>query len=315
MAELPSQEYLKSRIEYNPETGEVRWKPVATNGDWYKHRFNTTYANKLIGQRVRIDDVQYTTARLVYKIFYGRDPSGTLSYINNNRVDLRINNLQDRSCLENKLKESVTKLPPIEDIRPIPIDIDNLLKLDLKTGKIYWKPRGDTSFDSQYAGKEAGYYNGKYFSVTVKGTRYQFHRLVWALYYGTDPINYFIDHIDVNRGNNCVRNLRLANQSLNAHNKIGNKKFTTKNGTTYQTSIYVNRVSIFLGSYSSEQDAIDAYNKAEARYKPIYQFTEEEQAELDELYTNYPNVTRELQHRCHALQVKALNHYIEGATQ
>ena len=107
----------------------------------------------------------------------------------------------------------------------------------------------------------------------------------------------------------------MANRSFNAsqYNKAAPKYIAAKNKFTVEFTFYGKVFNV--GLFDTRVEANAAYEQALAKYKPIYQFTEEEQAELDELYTNYPNVSRELQHRCHALQVKALNHYIEGVTQ
>lgn len=45
------------------------------------------------------------------------------------------------------------------------------------------------------------------------------------------------------------------------------------------------------------------------RYKPIYEFTAEEQAVLDELYRTYPHCDAALQKRAHCLQVRAVQWY------
>ena len=71
MAELPSQDYLKSRIDYNPETGEARWKPVDESyGPGWKI-FNSRFAGNLLTNKLNINDKQYHVGRVVYKILYG----------------------------------------------------------------------------------------------------------------------------------------------------------------------------------------------------------------------------------------------------
>ena len=43
------------------------------------------------------------------------------------------------------------------------------------------------------------------------------HRLIWIYHYGQDP-DLDIDHIDRNRANNRIENLRLVTRSQNNHN-------------------------------------------------------------------------------------------------
>ncbi|WP_312284941.1 HNH endonuclease [Yokenella regensburgei] len=57
-----------------------------------------------------------------------------------------------------------------------------------------------------------------YWSVQLKGKKYYAHRIVWALVNGVIPCGYFIDHIDGDRANNYIINLRLATRAQNGQN-------------------------------------------------------------------------------------------------
>ena len=45
------------------------------------------------------------------------------------------------------------------------------------------------------------------------------HRIAWVLHYGTDPHPYHIDHINRNRSDNRITNLRLTTPKQNCANR------------------------------------------------------------------------------------------------
>jgi hypothetical protein len=63
----------------------------------------------------------------------------------------------------------------------------------------------------------------KYFSINAK--KYYNHRIVWFLHYGKMPK--YIDHIDGNRLNNKIENLRECNLTQNSCNSLKRKDNTS----------------------------------------------------------------------------------------
>ncbi|MEQ9843783.1 HNH endonuclease [Pectobacterium brasiliense] len=57
-----------------------------------------------------------------------------------------------------------------------------------------------------------------YWSVQLKGKKHAVHRIIWSLINGIIPAGYCIDHIDGDRSNNNILNLRLATREQNSHN-------------------------------------------------------------------------------------------------
>ncbi|UNK29070.1 HNH endonuclease [Serratia plymuthica] len=57
-----------------------------------------------------------------------------------------------------------------------------------------------------------------YWSVQVKGKKLAAHRVLWWLLNGEIPADLCIDHIDGNRGNNRLKNLRLCTRAQNNRN-------------------------------------------------------------------------------------------------
>ena len=109
--------------------------------------------------------------------------------------------------------------------------------------------------------------------IRVDKTKYLAHRLIWLWHHGEFPDEY-IDHIDGNRQNNKIENLRLAtiaqnnqNSKLRITNKIGYK------GVTYLPKVrkYWARVVAFnrqysLGYFDTPEEAHEAYKKGAVKH-------------------------------------------------
>ena len=61
-----------------------------------------------------------------------------------------------------------------------------------------------------------------YLIIKFKGIQYKAHRIAWVLYYGRFPKDN-IDHINNDRTDNRINNLRLLPQRLNCLNRDRNK--------------------------------------------------------------------------------------------
>jgi hypothetical protein len=273
---LPTQEYLKSRIEYNPETHLMTWKLVDESyGSRWRH-FNTAIAGTPLGEAVRINKSRFSRSSILARLLYNRDSS---------------------------------KEPDYHVINP---NVGDYLSYNHVTGDLVWiaKPNPRAT---NLLGRVAGNRN-IYIDVTVQGVRYKGHRLAWFLYYGVDPGKYQIDHIDENKYNNSILNLRLANNSFNTQVRNKQARGYVKKDGSYFCHIEVNNRREYLGVFTTEQEAKQAYETALKNYKPVYSFTDEEQAVLDELYNYYPNCAAALQQRCHDIHVKAIQTYIDAAS-
>lgn len=80
-----------------------------------------------------------------------------------------------------------------------------------------------------------------YWSVQVKGKKLAAHRVLWWLLNGEIPSGLCIDHIDGNRGNNRLDNLRLCSRAENNRNtrkRAGRlPKGITAVGRSYQAQV------------------------------------------------------------------------------
>ena len=61
--------------------------------------------------------------------------------------------------------------------------------------------------------------NRGYWQVRLLGERFVQHRIVWELHFGPIPEGRVIDHIDRDKSNNRIENLRCTSQSSNMTNQ------------------------------------------------------------------------------------------------
>jgi hypothetical protein len=107
-----------------------------------------------------------------------------------------------------------------------------------------------------------------YIIVSVKDKTYPLHRIVWMYLYGKFPKEQ-IDHINCNRSDNRLINLREATNQENQRNK----KLRSDNKSGYIGVSWFNRDSKWkadiridgktkhLGYYDTPEEASDAYKK------------------------------------------------------
>lgn len=86
------------------------------------------------------------------------------------------------------------------------------------------------------------------------------HRLVWQYHTGEEPDG-ILDHIDGNKTNNKIENLRIVSYQENAWNSDKANGYH-KHGDRFRAQITVNRKKIHLGLFETEEEANLAYLKA-----------------------------------------------------
>lgn len=102
-----------------------------------------------------------------------------------------------------------------------------------------------------------------YASVKFNYIRYLVSRLIWKLHFNEDPET--IDHINNNRIDNRIENLRNISFFLNQHNK--KKKETGCIYYNEKNKKWISRISIkhktkYLGSFTTFAEAVECKNKA-----------------------------------------------------
>ncbi len=93
-------------------------------------------------------------------------------------------------------------------------ELKEVLNYDSDTGIFTWKQK--TSNRIKVGGIAGNLHNGGYIELKVKNNRVLAHRLAWLYEHGELPI--LIDHINGDRKDNRICNLRKATYQSNAYN-------------------------------------------------------------------------------------------------
>lgn len=149
-------------------------------------------------------------------------------------------------------------------------DIDHshlttLLHYDPDTGEFTQKLRW---WNREPGDKPGGKTPQGYWYIGVGGKQYPAHRLAWFYVHGVWPDG-DIDHVNRNRMDNRLINLRVTTRSTNIHNS-SHKNPASKVKGVHRTKegrwaavIMVNRVTHRLGTYETIEEAADARKFAE----------------------------------------------------
>ena len=149
-------------------------------------------------------------------------------------------------------------------------DIKKYLRYDAETGKIFWKlNKGGNG----KAGNEAGWMNKFYHRITINRKTYHAHRIAWLLTYGSWPVDQ-IDHINGNKKDNRLANLRNVSNRENSRNKKIYKNNTSgtlgvsfdKSKQGYVASIMIKGKHKNLGVFKNKEEAIAARAAANIKY-------------------------------------------------
>jgi len=135
--------------------------------------------------------------------------------------------------------------------------------LAYRNGELTWKVRRSNGVQ---VGDSAGCLNhdGRIY-VKVHGNRYSRHRLVWVMHYGNIPKGITIDHIDRDKSNDRIENLRLATDSQNKHNVDARGYCWHKPMGKWRAKITDQGETIHLGYFDCQIDARAEYLRAKRK--------------------------------------------------
>lgn len=143
-----------------------------------------------------------------------------------------------------------------------------LLDYDPETGVLTWRTR---TSNRVVKGAPAGWNACGYVHVGVEGRNYLAHRLIWLHVYGSWP-KHGVDHIDGNRSNNRLSNLRDIPQATNTENrrtsKPGNKAGrlgVAPSRKRWSAQIHLRGKKHHLGIFDTPEQAHQVYLEAKRR--------------------------------------------------
>jgi hypothetical protein len=156
-----------------------------------------------------------------------------------------------------------------------PQELAEKLDYNPDTGELTWKKLRDSTRIGQ---KAKALDVAGYIQVNISGNVYKGHRVAWAIHYGRWPVG-MIDHINGQRSDNRIENLRECDHQTNCQNM---RNGSCKNSTgflgvyiehaypeghpkRYRAKIQINRKQIHLGGHATPQLAHEAYVQAKRK--------------------------------------------------
>lgn len=158
------------------------------------------------------------------------------------------------------------------------------LAYDPFSGALTWRhvspcgfltPKACAIINKKYAGKTAGTAVNQwgYYIIGIRPKVYLAHRVVWAIHYGAWPDGE-IDHIDGDKLNNKIENLRVVDGATNRRNMPTQKNNTSGHaGISVKNGKWIARIGggqrgkrIYLGTFQTLGEAVAARKAAEQKF-------------------------------------------------
>ena len=133
----------------------------------------------------------------------------------------------------------------------------------------------ETGDFTRYDGRWGWINNNGYINIMYEDTLYIVHRLIWMWVHGEEPEQ--IDHINGNRQDNRLVNLRNVDHLTNQRNRTKNKNnksgfngvYWHKQSDKWRAEIIVDGKVTHIGSYDTPQEAADARQEFIAEFMPF----------------------------------------------
>lgn len=142
-----------------------------------------------------------------------------------------------------------------------------------RDGNLFW----NDARSNVKAGDRAGSDNQIYKQLQIDHKKYYVHQIIFLYHRGYIPNE--LDHIDGNRLNNDIENLRSVTHSQNQHNHSKHKSYNGKPTSSQYKGVYweerrnkwrsrivIDKREKHLGYFINEIDAAKCYNDAAIKY-------------------------------------------------
>lgn len=159
---------------------------------------------------------------------------------------------------------------PVAHMSPLTVDrLRQVLSYDAAAGSFTWAIRLS---GKRGAGQPAGYVKRDgYRRISIDKHNFPAHWLAWLYAYGSWPER-SLDHINGNRDDNRIANLRLATVSENAQNQpLARNKYAP--GVSLTSGGFIAQIRLrgkrhYLGCFRTAEEASAVYMDAKGRLHP-----------------------------------------------
>ena len=135
-------------------------------------------------------------------------------------------------------------------------------RFDYVDGELYWKVVYSRRLK---VGDKAGDIDGTGYRRVMMGKQhYKMHRLIWIMFNGDIPQGLIVDHIDRNKANNRIENLRLASKSANNRNRESTGVTFDRERDKWRAQASVNNTTVMLGRFDTRAEAELEYENFKA---------------------------------------------------
>lgn len=151
-------------------------------------------------------------------------------------------------------------------------ELKKYLEYNQDTGLFTWINKTNSRSNKIKLGSDAGWLENGYILIGILKYKIQAHKLVWLYIHGYIPKE--IDHINMNRSDNRLSNLREVTHQQNCYNFPLFKNNTSgykgvsfiKKLNKFRAYIVKDNKQICIGLFKTAIDASNAYNEAKRIY-------------------------------------------------
>lgn len=149
------------------------------------------------------------------------------------------------------------------------ISINEFIRYE--SGLLLWKKK---PCNAAIIDRSIGYVDGGYLVFRFRGFNHKVHRVVWMIHNGEIPDGYEIDHINHDKLDNRIENLRCVTKIDNGRNQPKHRHNTSgftgvgwmRNCKKWRAEIRINNKTMYLGSFDDIEMAKKARREAEIKF-------------------------------------------------